>query len=217
MKASGSKEMVLEKVFVPKHHSITFTQVNWGDPPGRKVNDVPLYWIPFLPLFTWVVNVHALGPAISVRDEYIQATLRRVGAYSFDKMRERTLALARLAESSAEIDSARLIFERDFALMESAAKRRQRLELADSNRARFDAVYALELSLRALDRLWRASGAHALFLSSSIQRNLRDIHAMSKHGGADIDVALADYGRFLLDPEATQRAIQDAVQREANL
>jgi 3-hydroxy-9,10-secoandrosta-1,3,5(10)-triene-9,17-dione monooxygenase len=207
MKATGSKEMVMEGVFVPDYRAITVNDVNWGDPPGRGVNDVPLYWVPFLPLFTWVVCVHALGPAISVRDDYIKSTLRRVSAYSGDKLRDRQLSMARLAEATAEIDTAQLLFARDFDAMEHAAALRRRLDLPGFFRAKFDAVYALELSSRALDRLWRASGAHALFQNSSIQRNFRDIHAMSQHGGADIDSAYSDYGRFLLDPDGILRTV----------
>jgi 3-hydroxy-9,10-secoandrosta-1,3,5(10)-triene-9,17-dione monooxygenase len=207
MKATGSKEMVMEGVFVPDYRAITVNDVNWGDPPGRGVNDVPLYWVPFLPLFTWVVCVHALGPAISVRDDYIKSTLRRVSAYSGDKLRDRQLSMARLAEATAEIDTAQLLFARDFDAMEHAAALRRRLDFPGFFRAKFDAVYALELSSRALDRLWRASGAHALFQNSSIQRNFRDIHAMSQHGGADIDSAYSDYGRFLLDPDGILRTV----------
>lgn len=207
MKATGSKEVVLDHVFVPEQDSITFQTVNWGEPPGRAVNNVPLYWIPFVPLFTWVVCVHALGPAISVRDEFIKRTAKRIGAYTGDKLRERGLTMARLAEASAEIDSARLIFKRDFARMEEVANERRPADLIDFFRVKFDAVYALELSVRALDRLWRASGAHALFDDSTVQRNLRDVHAMSQHGGADFDAALADYGRFLLDPEGPMRGM----------
>lgn len=207
MKASGSKEMVMERVFVPEYRSLTAKELNWGDPPGRKVNDVPLYWIPFIPLFTWVVCVHALAPAISVRQDYIKATLRRVGAYSFDKLRDRQLAMARLAEATAEIDTARLLFQRDFDAMEKSAVSRHNIDPAEFFRSRFDAVYALELSSRALDRLWRASGAHAIFENGSIQRNFRDLHVMSQHGGADIDAALADYGKFLLDPDGTLTAL----------
>lgn len=207
MRATGSKEIVLDHAFVPDYHAIAFQEVNWGDPPGRAVNDVPLYWVPFLPLFTWVVCIHALGPAISVRDEYIKATQRRIGAYSGDKLRERQLSMARLAEATAEIDTAHLLFQRDFDAMEAAAVQRRRLDMGDFFRARFDAVYAVELSSHAIDRLWRASGAHALFDNSSIQRNFRDVHAMSQHGGADFDSALSDYGRFLLDPEAPLRGL----------
>jgi 3-hydroxy-9,10-secoandrosta-1,3,5(10)-triene-9,17-dione monooxygenase len=206
MKATGSKEMVMEGVFVPEYRCITAHDLNWGNPPGREVNNVPLYWVPFIPLFTWVVCVHALGPAISVRNDYIKATLRRVGAYSGDKLRDRQLSMVRLAEATAEIDSAQLLFARDFDAMEHAASLLRRMDLQEYYRAKFDAVYALELSSRALDRLWRASGAHALFESSSIQRNFRDIHAMSQHGGADIDTAYSDYGRFLLDPEGVLQA-----------
>lgn len=218
MKATGSKEVVLDHVFVPERDSITFQAVNWGDPPGRAINNVPLYWIPFVPLFTWVVCVHALGPAISVRNDFIKRTAKRIGAYTGDKLRERGLTMARLAEASAEIDSAELIFKRDFARMEDVAQERRQADLDDFFRIKFDAVYALELSVRALDRLWRASGAHALFEDSSIQRNLRDIHAMSQHGGADIDAALTDYGRFLLDPEGPwlgMMAPKDAAQKSA--
>lgn len=204
MKATGSKEIVLDHEFVPDYHSVTFREVNSDDPPGRAINNVPLYWMPFLPLFTWVVCVHALGPAISARNDYIETTLKRIGAYTGDKLRERTLSMARLAEASAEIDSALLLFRRDFEEMERIARERRRMDLPGFFRARFDAVYALELCVRALDRLWRASGAHALFEKSPVQRNLRDIHAMSQHGGADFDAALTDYGRFLLDPEGAQ-------------
>jgi len=165
------------------------------------------HWVPFLPVFTWVVCIHALGPAISLRDEYIKATQRRIGAYSGDKLRERQLSMARLAEATAEIDTAHLLFSRDFDAMEAAASQRRRLEMGDFFRARFDAVYAVELSSHAIDRLWRASGAHALFDNSSIQRNLRDVHAMSQHGGADFHTALSHYGRFLLDPEARLRGL----------
>lgn len=186
---------------MPGYRCLTAQELNWGDPPGRKVNNVPLYWIPFIPLFTWVVCVHALGPAISVRQEYIKATLRRVGAYTFDKLRDRQLSMARLAEATAEIDAAQLLFARDFDAMEGCVQSRHAIEPSAYFRIRFDAVYALELCSRALDRLWRASGAHALFEGSSIQRNFRDLHAMSQHGGADIDSALSDYGKFLLDPE----------------
>jgi 3-hydroxy-9,10-secoandrosta-1,3,5(10)-triene-9,17-dione monooxygenase len=207
MKATGSKEVVLDHVFVPEQDSITFQVVNWGDPPGRAINNVPLYWIPFVPLFTWVVCVHALGPAISVRDSFIKRTAKRIGAYTGDKLSERGLTMARLAEASAEIDSARLIFERDFQRMEEVAQELRPATLEDFFRIKFNAVYALELSVRALDRLWRASGAHALFDDSSVQRNLRDIHAMSQHGGADIDSAMTDYGRFLLDPEGSLRGM----------
>jgi 3-hydroxy-9,10-secoandrosta-1,3,5(10)-triene-9,17-dione monooxygenase len=121
MKATGSKEMVMDGVFVPGYHAISHRDLNWGDPPGRAVNDVPLYWVPFLPLFTWVVCVHALGPAISVRDDYIKSTLRRVSAYSGDKLRDRQLSMARLAEATAEIDTAQLLFARDFDAVRSSS------------------------------------------------------------------------------------------------
>jgi 3-hydroxy-9,10-secoandrosta-1,3,5(10)-triene-9,17-dione monooxygenase len=140
MKGTGSKEVVLDHAFVPDYRSITFQEVNWGDTPGRRVNNVPLYWIPFLPLFTWVVCVHAFGPAISTRREYIKATLRRIGVYSGDKLRERTLSMARLAEASARIDMASLLFKRDFEDMEQAGTELRPMDPGRFSRSRFDAV-----------------------------------------------------------------------------
>jgi 3-hydroxy-9,10-secoandrosta-1,3,5(10)-triene-9,17-dione monooxygenase len=131
-------------------------------------------------LFTWVICVHAFGPAL--RQEYIKATLRRVSAYNFERLRDRQLAMARLAEATAEIDAAQLLFAP--TSMQWKAVPNHGTLLARTGSA-----------------LWRASGAHMLFEGSSIQRNFRDLHAMSQHGGADIDNALSDYGKFLLDPE----------------
>jgi len=87
------------------------------------------------------------------------------------------------SEASAGIDSARLIFARDFDAMEEGAQSRHDIE--HSAYFLFDAVYALELCSRTLDRLWWASGAHPLFEGSSIPQKFRDLHAMSQHGGAD--------------------------------
>ena len=43
-----------------------------------------------------------------------------------------------------------------------------------------------------------ASGAHAHFLDSPLQRSLRDLHTLSCHTVFDMDVGAELYGRLML-------------------
>ena len=43
-----------------------------------------------------------------------------------------------------------------------------------------------------------ASGAHAHFLDSPLQRSLRDLHTLSCHTVFDLDVGAELYGRLLM-------------------
>ena len=60
---------------------------------------------------------------------------------------------------------------------------------------RRDLAYGVRLCTRAVDRLFEASGAHALFDASSIQRGFRDLHAMAAHPFVNWDTTAELFGR----------------------
>ncbi len=63
---------------------------------------------------------------------------------------------------------------------------------------RRDYAYAATLCVRAVERLYTASGASANFESSPLQRFWRDVHAMAVHAGINFDAAGENFGRLEL-------------------
>ena len=108
-----------------------------------------------------------------------------------------------IAESAAEIDSARLLMMRDTRSAMDAMRAGREMSLAERARARRDHAYIVRLCRQAVDRLFTAVGGQGIFLDNVAQRKFRDIHAMSGHLALNWDIAGTTYGRVTLglDPE----------------
>ena len=68
-------------------------------------------------------------------------------------------------------------------------------------RCRRNQAYVAKLAVRAVDRLFEASGGHVLFNSNPMQRFHRDAHAASHHFGIHWETLAEEYGRVRLGLE----------------
>ena len=107
----------------------------------------------------------------------------------------------RLSEAQAEIHSARLIMADDGLKIVARAKKGESPELKERARIRRNQAYVAKLSVRAVDRLFEASGGHALFDDNPMQRFHRDVHAGSHHFGLAWETTAEEYGRMRLGLE----------------
>ena len=109
----------------------------------------------------------------------------------------------RLAEAAAEIDAARDRMLANFAEMMRRARAGEEIPLGLRARYRWDSGKAIDRSVYAVDRLFEASGGHALFLDNPIQRAWRDVHAMRAHAGNNPERASFIFARseFGLPPQ----------------
>jgi alkylation response protein AidB-like acyl-CoA dehydrogenase len=82
-----------------------------------------------------------------------------------------------------------------FAEMMRLARAGKEIPLAQRARYRWDGGQAIEWSVRAVDRLFEASGGRALFLANPIQRAWRDVHAMRAHAGNNPDRSALVFAR----------------------
>ena len=81
------------------------------------------------------------------------------------------------------------------------AEREETPALRERARVRRNQAYVAKLSVRAVDRLFEASGGHALFDTSPMQRFHRDAHAASHHFGLAWEIVAEEYGRIRLGLE----------------
>jgi alkylation response protein AidB-like acyl-CoA dehydrogenase len=114
---------------------------------------------------------------------------------------------ARLAEACAEVECARLIMRRDLAEAFELAARDEQPSLEGRLRYRRDHCYVATLCMRAVNRLFEASGGHAILESSPLQRAHRDVHAGSHHVILGWDGPAEQHGRVRSGLEPTDGVI----------
>jgi len=197
---SGSNEVGVVKTHVPQQRTLPLAAVQGGASPGTGVNPGPLYRIPVLPTFGYVVAGVALGIAQGALDLFEREN--RLTSYSGRMLADFGSVHARVAEAGASIDAARRILLGNCADIMADAAREAPPSLLEKVRLRRDVAFAAQLARRAVDLLFDASGGAALFLAHPAQRALRDIRAACAHIALNWDAAASTYGRVALGHSA---------------
>jgi 4-hydroxyphenylacetate 3-monooxygenase len=195
LRGTGSKSIHIDTpIYVPAHRSIEV------DSLGITTHiDSWLDRIPWQPLFTCAFAAPAIGIALGTIDSFCAQLQTRVAPYTGIPFRSRSTSLLRLALARAEIDSAELLLYRDLDDLEGAAQPRTISRATQSSDGvLFDVAYGVECCARAVDRLFRGSGGRALYEDNLLQRYFRDMHAVTQHAAADLDVLGERRGRAIL-------------------
>ncbi|NMO16285.1 hypothetical protein HPC49_27085 [Pyxidicoccus fallax] len=193
-RGTGSNHVAVTDAFVPEHRNARLVDVREGQSPGSKVHEAPLYKLPFLPPMASSLVAPIIGAALGAYETWREATRTRFTMYSRDQVATLSHQQIRMAETSAELDSAQLLLRRALDTQRPGGM----LTLEQRVRTRRDYAYAATLCVRAVERLYTASGAAANFESNPLQRYWRDVHAMAVHSGINPDAAGENFGRLEL-------------------
>ena len=191
LSGTGSKDITIEKVFVPDHRTILIGE------RGPRFHDHPLFRMP-----QWSVNPYSLvavtiGVAQGALENFIESMRRRVSRFG-DKVGELQSLQLRVAESSAEIDAAKRIMQSNLKETMEVLIDAEELPIELRARNKRDMAYCPMLAARAVDRIFYAAGASGLFLSESIQRSFRDVHSGMRQIALNWDVNGTTYGQIAL-------------------
>jgi 3-hydroxy-9,10-secoandrosta-1,3,5(10)-triene-9,17-dione monooxygenase len=181
LKGTGSKDIVIDNVFVPEHRTHKMIDGFRRASPGNEVNPAPLYRLPFGQIFVRSVSTSAIGAALGALDIYTGIAAKRVAAGDGQKVAEDPSAQMVAAQAGALIDEARVVLHRNFDEMMTKVKAGQELTLDRRLRFRFDSAQAVVKCVAAIDLLFTASGGRAIFTDSAIGRFFLDVHAARAH------------------------------------
>ena len=166
---------------MPQHRTVLQAELREGRYPGRRIHNTPNFRIPLGTMFSYTLAAPILGMAQGALEEFESHTASRVNYTSGERMAESAPVHVRIAQAEAEIHAARLIMENDGREVFERARRDKDLSLPERARIRRNQAYVARLSVAAVDRLFEASGGHAIFDGSPLQRFHRDAHAASHH------------------------------------
>jgi 3-hydroxy-9,10-secoandrosta-1,3,5(10)-triene-9,17-dione monooxygenase len=200
---TGSKDLVVEDAFVPEYRTHSYLDAFYLRNPGTAVNDAPLYRLPFGIVFPYSLAAPAIGVALGALHTFREQTKMRVSPRDQTRAAEDLFMQFRLAEAAADVDAGRDRVLSNFAEMMRLVRAGEEIPLAQRARYRWDAAKATDWSVRAVDRLFEASGGRGIFLNNPIQRAWRDVHAIRAHVGNNPERAAAVFGRseFGLPPQ----------------
>jgi 3-hydroxy-9,10-secoandrosta-1,3,5(10)-triene-9,17-dione monooxygenase len=203
MRGTGSKDIVIDSpVFVPRHRALSYGAMASAQTPGRAEHDSErmLYRMP-----AWCVMPFTLCcPLIGIAEGAITAYEERMKArVMFSGERQVNLASAqiRLAEASAQVESARLMMRHDLAQLVEWGRTEYTPSLLDRARYRRDHAYIARLCVAATNTVFEAGGGHALYDASPLQRAHRDVHAGSHQIALLWDTCAELYGRVRVGQE----------------
>jgi 3-hydroxy-9,10-secoandrosta-1,3,5(10)-triene-9,17-dione monooxygenase len=194
---TGSCDVIVDSA-VPAHrvHRVMNT--------GSELSDAPVYKVPFFTMFPHAATVPLIGIAQGALDDYLASQKHRARLFAGNVATEPGTQ-ARVAESAADLDAARLTLARNFAEISEAVAAGQSASPELLARVDRDRVLATRYAVAAVDRVFANAGARALSLDSPIQRAWRDVHAGAAHPASAPDAPLAAYGAlaFGLEPSGS--------------
>ena len=148
-------------------------------------------------VLTLAASMPALGQAKAVVRYFREHLSERV-LLDTSKQAKRSASQMRLARAEVEVCEAELLLRH---CVEDVCTKRNTATLEDRARWATQLAMAVHQCRQIIQNVVEASGAHAHFQSSPLQRAQRDINTLACHFVFDLDGKLESYGRLLLGQE----------------
>jgi 3-hydroxy-9,10-secoandrosta-1,3,5(10)-triene-9,17-dione monooxygenase len=195
---TGSNDVVIENAFVPAHRILNMEQAANAQTVARELYSSAFYKLPLYTWLTYSLAAPVIGMAQGAVESFEELMRGRIEGISGAKAAERPANQLRLAESSAEVDAARLLMRRNLSQLIEWAEAGEEIPLGERLRIRRDITFGGLICKRAAHRLFEAAGAHSIKRDVPLQRLARDVDAAVHSGVLTWDPTGEQYGRVRL-------------------
>lgn len=198
LRGTGSKDIVLTDVFVPTHRSMPTGPLFDGRSPHAASHSTNLYRLPVLASLTYMIGGPIIGLARQVLRLHVERTRLRTEVYTGRTKARSVGTQMRVAESSAEITAAELLLGKIGDGFDAIVAAGEPATLEQRAELEWLATYAAELCRRAAERIFAATGTHAVYDTSPLQATFRDMNTAARHAVVDFDSNAEMFGRIRL-------------------
>jgi len=194
---TGSKDLILDNVFVPEHRRLSIMDLGTGNTPGGKAHGIPLARLPFGWPAVWGIPAALVGMANGMADAVRQTLIGKKALFSGEKQVERVANQIKLTEALTDIHAAELIMRHRLAEIMKWGEAGGPPKPIDAFASSRDASYVARLAGKVANNLALMAGATSIYTGNPIQRYLRDINAGVTHVSLVWEEAAENYGRAL--------------------
>ena len=198
MIATGSRDIVVDKLFVPERNLSLLT------PPAVGAGDKATYLmrLPVPPFLSLTAAIPALGAARRAVQLYRQLIGERVLFATQKIQSQRAAAQIRLATAIADVRATETVLRAAANSIERHARGETRLTAVDQLELRLTIAHVVRDCRRIVQHVMEGSGASVHYLDHELQRINRDVQMMSAHTVFDCDLAAEQAGRARLESDA---------------
>lgn len=205
LSGTGSKDLILDDVFVPEHRRLSITDLATGNTPGGKAHGIPLARLPFVLPAVWGIPPALVGMASGMAEAVRRSLIGKKALFSGELQAERVANQMKLTEAMTDIHAAELIMRHRLTELMRWGEVGAPPSALDSLSSQRDASYVSRLMGKVANNLALMSGATSISLSNPIQRYQRDINAGVTHVSLVWEEAAENYGRALWELPAKAR------------
>jgi len=203
LRGTGSKDIVVERAYVPEHRTHRLIDGFKCKSPGNAVNSSPLYRLPFGQIFVRSVSTTAIGIAEAALESFTTTAAKRVAAGDRSQVAIDPSVQRVCAEVATAIDEIRLTFGRNLDELIDYAERGEAPPVDRRVRFRHDSARAAERCCDAVNALFRATGGRAIFVGNPILNAWLDVNAARAHYANNPDKPARNFGGLQLEQKNT--------------
>ena len=197
LKATGSRDIVLEDVFVPQHRVLSIMALAMGNTPGGQAHGIPLASLPFAWPAIWGIPAALIGMAEGMADAVRESLVGKKALFTGQPQVERVANQIRLTEAVTKIDAAKLVMRHRLSELMKWGEAGSAPTLPDAFVSAREAAYVARQMGEVSSILSLMAGATAGYLANPIQRYARDINFGINHVSLVWEEAAENYGRAL--------------------
>jgi 3-hydroxy-9,10-secoandrosta-1,3,5(10)-triene-9,17-dione monooxygenase len=181
LKATGSKDVIVEETFVPDHMTQSHLDYAMGaDLPGQERNDGILYRLPWSVVFNMALASSILGSARGFIDAWIDHSKDRV-LTGGGRVADEPLSQRRLADALWDLDAAITVLRDDVRTMWDMATERKTPSMGQRARMRWNMNRGCERVADSCVGLYRAASGRTAFVDHPLHARFQDLQTGLGH------------------------------------
>ena len=197
MCGTGSRDVAVDKVFVPEHHTLPFLSFMDGSHEGASVHKGPLYALPGPAVLYFEVMPVMAGILRGAAENFVDMTQARITSYTGSgaatqpsaQMRAgRALATTEAVDDMINAAAARVV----------ARDGTQQMTVNERAAVRMRASLVTKTARDTVNDIALGAGGKSFLNDSPIQRYFRDINVLSTHAAFEYEPTTELYGRLAL-------------------
>lgn len=194
---TGSKDLILDNVFVPSHRRVPALDLAMGTAAGARELGIPMGRLPFAWPAVWGIPAALIGMATGMAEAVRTTLIGKKALFTGEVQVERVANQLKLAEAMSDIHAAELIMRHRMAELNAWAEAGGAPAPIDAFTSHRDAAYVARLIGKVASNLSLMAGASSVYLANPIQRFKRDIDVGITHVSLVWEEAAESYGRAL--------------------
>jgi indole-3-acetate monooxygenase len=173
LRGTASHDYEVQDLFVPEHRTLWFQE-----PPSERG---PLYRMPPVAMFSTFIAAVQLGIARHAIDAFVELATAKIPTMSQIVLADRVTAQATLGRAIALVTSARGYLENALQNLWNRVEAGHAPTLGDRGGLWLASAHAGHTAHAAIDTLYTAAGATAVYATSPLDRCLRDARTALQH------------------------------------